>query len=336
VNFKYRITRPQGDPPHTLILGVDWLKENVDSHSLSDDFSGFIFEDTVQYERRVIGAYAHYDLSVTPIAILSLSGRMDWSEFESNQESTGNTVDRSFRLWSPKVGLTYRTSPVSSLFATWSESFRFPNRDELTGFFGFAPELDPERATTYEIGSTVRMVQTVETTVSFFQSTVENEILFNPIAFENQNIDEVQHEGIELSTQFRYTPSVRLRGSYTFTRTEILEGPFKGGELPITPKHAGAVTLDWGRRPGWILSVTGRFTGARYLANDLDNDLDKLPKYSAWDAKLSYFGDSFEYFMGVNNLMNREYDDFGGVNGPRIGFNPAPERNYLGGVTLRF
>lgn len=346
VSGKYRMTDPLAGRDNRLMLGVDLLKETVHSPSSSIDLTGDVFPDTISYERRLLGVYAHDEFSIHPALILTLSGRMDWSGFQFSQESAGLSGDRSFRLWSPKAGLTYLTSPSTSLYATWSKGFRFPNRDELTGFFGFTPALDPERATTYEVGEKIQIGARWEGTLSAFRTRVENEILFIPPAVgdsgfgQNENIPEVKHEGIEVSSGVRYTETVRFKGSYAMTRTKIMQGPFEGGNLPITPKHAGSATVDWGKEKGLIFSVTGRFVGNRILANDLANNQEKLPGFSVWDARIRFNGESFEPFFGVNNILNKKYEEFGGVGGSpfgsRIGFNPSPERNFMGGATIRF
>lgn len=89
-----------------------------------------------------------------------------------------------------------------------------------------------------------------------------------------------------------------------------------------------------------MLSITSRFVGKRFLANDLANEQEKLPSYTVIDTRLAYFSDSFEAFFGVNNILDREYEEFGGVGGfpfgDRIGFYPSPERNYIGGISVRF
>ncbi|HET6465869.1 MAG TPA: TonB-dependent receptor [Nitrospiria bacterium] len=354
---KYRITGPIAGGENRFLLGTDLLKEAIRAKSFNDypdpNFP-FITVENTDYGRRLIGAYASEELPILSALTLNATGRMDWSRFTFSQATTDLTAsamseasgNRSFRVWSPTVGLTYLTSPSTSLFASWSRTFRFPNRDELTGLFGVTPELDPERATTYEAGEKIQAGSAFEGTLSLFRTDVKNEILFVPPAIGasafgvNENVPEVRHEGIEASAAVRPSPTFRVRGSYAFTRTEIQQGPFDGSHLPITPRHAGSVTMDWGQDQGSILSVTGRFVGNRILANDLANQQEKLPAYSVLDAKYSYRADYGEVFFGINNFLNRKYDDFGGVGGfpfgSRIGFNPAPERNYIGGATIRF
>ena len=354
---KYRLTGPIAGRENRLMLGVDLLKERVKAESFNnypDPLFPFVNSEMTTYERKLMGIYAHEELSIHPSVILTLSGRMDWSKFRFSRmetdlvtnTSTESSGRRSFRIWSPKTGLTFRTSPTTSVYAVWSRSFRFPNRDELTGLFGITPQLDPERATTYEFGSQVQLGGIHQTSVSVFRMKVEDEILFIPPAVgefafgENQNIPEVQHEGIEMSISTRYSETLRLKGYYAVTRTEIRKGPFEGSTLPITPKHTGSGTIDLGKREGWMLSVTGRFVSKRFLANDLANTQEKLPKYSIYDARLRYSTTHFEAFFGVNNIFNNKYEEFGGVGGfpfgTRIGINPSPERNYIGGATLKF
>lgn len=362
ITGKYRVISPLAGGESRFILGADLLKETVQANSFNDypdPAFPFIHLARTDYERRTTGVYAHEELSTLNALILTATGRMDWSSFQFSQSDTNQTTsattdssgDRSFKVWSPKVGLTYLTSPSTSLYATWSKSFRFPNRDELTGLFGTTPGLDPEHATTYELGTKVQAGKEFEGTVSVYRTKVENEILFIPPAAGsfvfgmNQNVPEVQHDGLEASMVTRLGPSMSLKGQYTLTRTEIRKGPFEGGHLPITPKHTGSATMDWGKEKGLLLSVTGRFVGNRILANDLANQQEKLPEYTVLDTRVSYRTDYGEVFFGVNNLLNRKYSEFGGDGGPpfsdttgphRIGFYPSPEQNLIGGATIRF
>jgi len=354
---KYRITGRLAGRENRFLAGTDLLKEEIHAQSANnypDPAFPFVNLEKTDYTRRLIGAYASEELPILSALTLNMTGRMDWSRFTYSQATTDLTTNsttdssgnRSFRVFSPMIGLTYLTTPSTSLFATWSRNFRFPNRDELTGIFGLTPALDPEQATTYEAGEKFQAGSAFEGTLSIFRTDVKNEILFVPPALgaaafgENENVPEVRHEGIEASASVRPSSTLRIKGSYTITRTRIQQGPFEGSHLPITPKHAGSVSADWGKDKGPLLSATGRFVGSRYLANDLANQQEKLPEYIVVDAKLSYRFKSAEAFFGVNNILNRKYDDFGGVGGfpfgSRIGFNPSPERNFMGGFTVRF
>ena len=345
VSGKYRIIAKAGNVENRSIIGLDLLKETVNViRSFEDTASGLVFPGDTDYERKLFGAYAHNEVSLTPSFIVTQAIRYDWTDFDFDDRITGDSVDRSFIIWSPKVGATYLLSETYSVFASWSEGFRLPNQDELVGVIFDAPELDPEEATTYEIGGQIRAGRFLEGTVSVYRMDVKDEIFFIPpdvgdFEFgENINVPEVKHEGIEASASLRLSETLKIKGNYTFTKTEIVEGPFEGNDLPITPRHAGGLIIHWGEMSGWMLSSTGRFVDERILANDLANVQDKLHGYSVFDTVLHYRTETYDFFLGINNILNKEYEDFGGVGGfpfgDRIGFNPAPGRNGVAGITV--
>ena len=355
VSGKYRLTHKAGGLENRLLVGMDYVNEKVRADNFSDFLIfSFVQNEITSYRRRLQGFYVHEELSPHPSVVLNLSGRLDKSKFRFRRTTedllTSTTVQssdhRSFRVWSPKAGLSYRASPATSLFVSWSRSFRFPSQNELVGTFGLNPDLDPERATTLEIGSQTVIENLHQIGVSIYTMKVKDEILLVPPAVggsgfgTNQNVPAVKHEGIELSAKTHFGPLLKVNGHYAVTRTKIEKGPFKGSTLPITPKHSGSVTASLGWAKGWALSVTGRFVGKRYFGNDLGNVMDKLPSFSVFHLRLLYNGDWVETSFGINNLFDHEYDDFGAIGGnpigSRVGVNPSPLRNYTGMVKLRF
>ncbi len=341
------------------ILGVDLLKEEVESISFSnfpDPFFPFIQRQATRYERELLGVYFHDDFFVTDKMILGAGIRFDRAAFDFSsltEDLVGGTTsstqgEKDFDRFSPKAAITYLFTDHISAYFSYAKTFRFPNRDELTGFFGFTPELGPEKGENFEVGTKTRFGPKFNGGISFYHLRVEDYILFRPpdvgaFAFgQNENFDEVIHRGIEISAESNIIPRTTLFGGYTFVDTGIEEGPFKGSELPITPRHVGYIEADIDLGYGFTLWNRARFVGKRFLANDLANTFDKLPGYGVWDAKLSYayedkWGD-FSAFCGISNILDKEYEESGGIGGlpfgSRIGFYPSPERGFVGGVTF--
>jgi outer membrane receptor protein involved in Fe transport len=343
------------------ILGVDLIKEEIKSSSFSDfpdPFFPFIQNSTTGYEREIIGIYLHDDFSITPQTIFNFGVRYDNADFEYNNitidyvanTTTTQSGKKNFGQWSPKASLTHLINDNVSAYISYAKSFRFPNRDELTGFLGLTPELDPEKADNYELGLKVDLGDKIKGTVALYHMNIEDEILYaapNVGAFafgQNENFDEIRHRGVEISFESNIIPRTTVIGSYTYTETEIKTGTYSGSELPITPHHMGHIsaTIDVGM--GFSLWNQARFVGKRYLANDLSNTITRLPAFEDWDVKLNYQHGwknvDLSIFIGVNNILDEEYEEFGGVGGfpfgSRIGFNPSPERNYLGGITINW
>ena len=59
--------------------------------------------------------------------------------------------------------------------------------------------------------------------------------------------------------------------------------------------------------------------------------------YYSIDAKVSYAWKGLKAFVGVNNLTNQKYSEFGVVNsaGDQF-FYPSPDRNFIGGISYTF
>ena len=342
-SVKYRHTNKFNNADSQFTIGFDYLREVVESDSIFEDPS-FTFTSSVDYDRDTMGVYAQEEVTLKNRIIVTQAARIDWATFDFLDQVTGLSEDRSFRLITPTFGLTYLVSPNMSLFGTWSESFRFPNQNELTGFFGFTSQLDPEEAKTTEIGAQIRSGRSTEMAVSVYRMDVKDEIFFNPEGGdfglgESQNLPEVRHQGVEFSGMLRLSEGSRIKGGYTFTDAKITEGTIssiEGNRLPNTPKHTGSMTLDLGHSPGWVFSFTGRYVGPRLLINDLSNTEEELNAYTVYDGRLKYFGEKLDFFVGVNNIFDREYEESGGVGIDLIAINPAPGRNGVAGVSLKF
>jgi iron complex outermembrane receptor protein/hemoglobin/transferrin/lactoferrin receptor protein len=111
------------------------------------------------------GAWASFDWEI--LSCLSVGGgaRVAWIAAQAPADPASGTgaIDRS---WFPIVGnlrVDWNVHPSLSLIAAFDESFRAPNLDDLTsrqqtgpGFQFENAELDPERATTVEVGARLR------------------------------------------------------------------------------------------------------------------------------------------------------------------------------------
>jgi iron complex outermembrane receptor protein len=88
---------------------------------------------------------------------------------------------------------------------------------------------------------------------------------------------------------------------------------------------------------GLLFSTSANLVGSRYFISDWANKVDKLDGYYSINAKLSYTWKGLKPFVGVNNLTNQKYSEFGVVNttGAQF-FYPSPGRNFIGGVSYTF
>ncbi|MCK5393282.1 MAG: TonB-dependent receptor, partial [Candidatus Omnitrophica bacterium] len=86
------------------------------------------------------------------------------------------------------------------------------------------------------------------------------------------------------------------------------------------------------------LFVDYMYRGKVYLINDLNNISPKLKSYNVTNMKVNYMKNNFEIFCGIKNLFNEIYSEYAATNigGTSRMLYPSPERNYFGGVKIKF
>ena len=277
----------------------------------------------------------------------------DGSGFQETDFGTTQVdVDEEPSVWSPRASLTWRVTEPIGLYVGYARGFRSANVQETVSLFGVDPN-DPQKSESYEIGGKYR-AGNCSLNLALFWMNVKDEILFDPITFENTNLDRVQHRGVELSGDVRPLEWLELYASYTFDDVRIESGVptsvgppatfTNAGRMPITPEHRGAlgatVFLPHGFEVGRGCALH-RLAAARERPRQ---QLDLRPaafvrrvrRARGWRHPLGAVACSLD--AALRNLTDNEYAEFGG--GPRSaappGYFPSPERNWVLGVRMEY
>jgi outer membrane receptor protein involved in Fe transport len=89
---------------------------------------------------------------------------------------------------------------------------------------------------------------------------------------------------------------------------------------------------------GLDFNVWATYYSKRRFINDQPNVVPKLDDYITMNAKLSYTWKFLTAFVGVNNIFNEKYSEYGVCN-PTTGarnYYPSPGVNFLGGLSVKF
>ncbi len=346
--------------PVRLIAGSELRQDDIDSVS---NFTSPGFDSHVDNSarRQIWALFVQAEAALADAWLLSVGVRHDDSKLRgtTDQQDTFSQFGARFTpdedVWSPRAALTWRAAEPLSLYVSYSRGFRFANLNEAFGAFGFAPELGLERSHGVELGGKWRS-ERIAAGVALYQMRVDDEIFFNPFApnpvnpfFDgiNDNVDEVRHRGVELSTSWSPLEWLELYGAYTYDDVEVREyeslTTFEGEQLPITPTHRGNLGARATLPFGFEASAHASYVGERRLANDVEGALDlrELPPYATYDARIAW---TREVATGValtlegvgRNLTNRHYSEWGGFStfSSAVGFFPAPERNFAVGARI--
>jgi len=347
------------DRKNTLIGGVDWYQSQQNTSSQfgnPPEPSG-----TADVQKDSIGLYVNDELALWDSLFLTLGARYESVRYDlSNTPLTGfpvpppplsQTVSESEPAY--VAGLSYVYSGQSSAFIRVNRSFRFPTTDELIEFDQFTgqpqvnSDLKPQTGVHVDLGVRHFFTPLIQANVTLFHAKFQNEIYFdpNPSPFigTNANYPETLHQGVELGCKADLFDRVTLFGNYTYEDAVFVGGPYDGKEIPAVPGSK----FNLGFRihdvvPGALFTAVYNYVGASFLISDLANQFPKLESYYTIDLRLSYSWKWINCFLGVNNLMNQKYSQYGLVGQYPSGtpqqplLYPATDRNWLGGIELTF
>jgi iron complex outermembrane receptor protein len=333
---------------NTLIGGVDLYRSDQGTKS----FFGAPLSPSglADIRRQTYGVYLNDEYSIRDNFIFSLGGRLEYVDYDLHQKDlTGflapldATVKENENAYT--AGLTWLYSGKSSLFARVNRSFRFPLTDELVVFDYIAgtirvnSDLKPQTGQHYELGIRHFLTSKLRVDLTLYRADINNEIYFNRLTFANENYLKTLHQGIEAGAHAEVLDRLTLFGNYTFEQATFQGGPFDGKTIPAVPRNK----FNLGFRvhdviPGFVFSAVYNYVDSSYLISDQENEFPKLESYYTVDLRLSYAWKWINAFVGVNNMTDQKYSQYGVVGGfvPEPFFYPAPEINWLGGVQITF
>ncbi|MDX1803862.1 MAG: TonB-dependent receptor [Alcanivorax sp.] len=225
-------------------------------------------------------------------------------------------------------GLRYTFDGGLAVFAGAQRSVRIANVDELTPF---NPPIDPQTAHGYTAGASWAEGRQ-HSTLTFWRTDVDNEIVFDPVSFTNHNLaDPTVHKGISLNSRWDLDQDLALTINGSLQRARFDGGAFDGNRVPLVPESTLQLIADWQALPWLTVQLSHRYVGARYYDGDLNNTIEKLDRYRSSDLQLTARYHVLYLRAGVYNLEDNRISDYGNysnVSGTRT-FYPLPERHYL-------
>lgn len=338
---------------NTIITGGDfyWIDQDLKTYSGSFSPSATL-TGVANISRDSYGLYVNDDFSVLENLILTLGARHEKAEYDLHQKDLSaffplapldETVKESENAYT--AGLTWLYSGKSALFGRYNRSFRFPLTDELVLFDYMAgkirvnQDLKPQTGDHYEVGARHFFTPNLQANITFYRAEIKDEIFYNKDTFTNENYEQTLHQGMEIGCRADLFNRVTLLGNYTYEKASFPNGPFDGNDIPAVPRNK----FNLGLRihdliPNLIFSADYQYVGDSFLISDQANQFEKLESYYTLDIRLSYAWKWVKAFVGVNNVTDQKYFEYGVIGGftPTPYYYPAPERNWIGGIEIRY
>lgn len=352
---QYTHSSPVFDRGNRLTVGVDLDAQNDDRQRFDNNLGtkgNMVFDQNEKVES--VGAFVQDEFSLTRRLELTLGGRYDRFRFDVDDNFLADGDDsgkRTMDQFSPSAGILYSLGASTNLYANVSTAFETPTTTELANpdGGGFNQNLDPQTATNYEIGVKGALGRRNRYELALFHIDVKDELVPFELASQPgrvffENAGKSERRGIEAS--FTSEPVDGLVASLAYTYSDFTfkkfvddnGNDFKGNQIPDIPDNLFNAGISY-------THPAGLFAGADLLYSDkvFTNNANsaKSNAYTVANLRLGYngyFGNwEFSPFVGVNNVTDQHYNDNVRINafGGRY-FEPAPERNWYGGFTLRY
>ena len=106
----------------------------------------------------------------------------------------------------------------------------------------------------------------------------------------------------------------------------------------MAPQHQANVGLSTEFLKNFSASLTGKYVGSAFAINDTLNTTPPIKPYWTLDTKIAYETKNLEIFTIFNNILDEQYYSFvvKSVSSTAKDHFPAPGRNFLSGVKLKF
>jgi len=330
-----------------LTVGADLQWQRDDRQNRSPDGTT-ITRDQFETVRELgpflqLRAQPHHRVSLT------LGGRYDAVQFRAADRLLSDGDDsgeRTMTALSGTVGAAVDIDVAFAPYANLGTAFETPTTTELAnrpdGADGFNPDLEPQRATHYELGARGR-VAWVSYTLAVYQADVRDglipfEVPSVPGRTFFRNAGKSRHRGVEASASVTPVPGLRLSSAYTYSHLRFIDfatedATFDGNSMPGVPTHflSGALAIRHGL---FQADLESRASSSFYLndANTVENDAWWVTDLRA-GLTVTLAGWRMSPYAGSENLFDQRYVAAVAANaGFGRFFEPASGRAFYFGV----
>ena len=213
----------------------------------------------------------------------------------------------------PRVGLVWNFLENADLKLLYGQAFRAPNFIELYSvsnplLLGSA-NLKPERITTYETGITYRFNRFIAADLSYFYSTIDDQIVTvstTPQTAYYTNVGKTDTQGVEFGLNGGLAGNVNWKATYVY---QDPRDATNDSRLPYVPSHRGTASINYAPVKYLNLHSDLLWTGPR--PRPAGDNRPEMPAYTTVDlaVTLKNFFETLEVQAVVRNLFDTHYSD---------------------------
>ncbi|WP_194775094.1 TonB-dependent receptor domain-containing protein [Pararhodonellum marinum] len=322
--------------------------------------------DTVRFSDDLVTTqgflFQQLELEVSPKTLLTVGLSQNYSRFDIDRSIDAGPNEPAFNsrrfdpIVIPRVALAYQLNQQSAVHGSISSGFSPPTIDEVRTNEGSVNlELEAEKGINYELGYRAVFINSrvnLDASAFYFQldetiTTFTNEqgvVLFRNAGATDQKGIEVQLDYLLIQQQGAFINQLKITHAFTghyfqFSDYERGGEDFTGNQLTGVAPNTLVNQVDLSNRSGIYLNFTHQFVDEIPLndGNTVYQDAYNLISTRlGWRSTVAAKLD-FEVYTGLENLLDETYSLGNDLNafGGRY-FQPAPGRNWFGGIKLAF
>lgn len=273
------------------------------------------------------GAYLMERFKVTDKLAFDVSTRADKLSFDisgneitdydysAKNYATGQgpyALDKSFTLFSAKIGTTYALTNLTNIYASIATANQAPTTSEL----GSNNALEKTESQNIEVGIKTRS-EKISYDFALYQNNVKDEIIQIQDSYGNtvyDNAGKTKKRGLEFNTAYNIDKNLTIGGSYAYSNfkfekfNESVRGTLvarDGNYLPYIPKNQYSLFVAYHTDSGFKTRLTTKGWGSYYMDNA------NTQKYEGYDLvtdfMIGYEVNNHNLQLNIKNVTNEYY-----------------------------
>ncbi|MET3652375.1 catecholate siderophore receptor Fiu [Dyella japonica] len=334
--------------PNWDVKGLVYGQNGAYTDGQTDTASAYVF-DTLKFgEHWQVNAGVrmdHYDTDYSSVVACGARNAPVCGTLPTGSPVQGLTTTTGDNLWNWKLGVLYKPVEYGSFYINYAVSAEPPGGNTLTLSSSTNsldnPNLEPERARTYEIGTKWELLdQRILLTGALYQTTVSNDLVQDPVTLLYYQIGKKRVQGVELSAVGKITENWAVSGGFTTMNASVLSGTAVAqdgsSDLAYTPKKAFTSWTSYLLPFGLTIGGGARYNGEMLRGTDGAIGTPAYTKaYWVFDAFASYpINKNFDLRLNLYNLFDKDY--VAAINKSGYRYTPGTPRSAMITANVRF
>jgi len=357
--------------PARFVFGGEFTRGINEVNDFSDGFESPIYSSRGTLDRSAL-AFTQLEMELLGDLTMTLGGSFNnfYVSFEERLLETGvPRFTKEVNDFAPRIALVKKLKDNLYLQGNISKGFSPPPRGAIDNDgFNTNVNLESAKGLNKEIGIRGMLLDDRLSMDLVYYHLNETDVIVPRITSNaegidriiNENAGAIRRQGIELSAEYliqndpsKFLSLAKIWTSYTYMdhqfktyntiaindNDESVEVSYDGNDVPGIHPHTLILGLDLNSKLGFYINNTFNYYGPIYLNNA---NTDKDDAYSLLDMRAGYRrvfpkNISLDLYGGANNLLDDEYSSMHGLNASFGAFyDPAPGRNFYGGISLKY